>query len=642
MKKRLMKNSLKQSLRLKAVSSTAAAALTTGLITSTAFNVAAASTMPAQETGGAPISYEVSFKNAVHHEAEITVTYRDVGAAVGDGPLEVRMSRSSPGRYAIHEFAKNVYAVSATDAKGNPLKVTRDDPYSWNISGHRGGTVKVTYTLFGDRADGTYTQIDLTHAHMNMPATFMWAKGMEDRTIDVLFKPEDPSWKVATQLRPTSNPYLFEAPNLQYFMDSPTELSDFDLREWKVEDLGGVKRTIRLAVHHDGTSRDMDMYAKKAKAVVAEQIKLFGDVPNFDYETYTFIADYLPHVSGDGMEHRNSTILTSSRSLYDSDFSQLGTLSHEFIHAWNVERLRPQELEPFNFERTNPTPSLWLAEGFTSYYGPLTIRRAGEETPKKYISSLSRQLNGIVNAAGRKFDGPQQMSLRAAFVDAATSIDPTNNSNIFTSYYPYGAIVGLALDLEIRGRFKGKSLDDVMRRLWETNGAPEKPYAPDALIGAVAHVTGDQAFADAFFKDYIADSGLPDFASLFERAGIVFQKKNEGKAYLGRVRLNGDGEIRGNVIKGTPLYAAGLERGDEILKIGSRKIRKQGDLDKAIGRYAPGDTVTISFLQRGAAKTAEVTFASDPTVELVMFEDADRKPSKKQLKFREAWMGKDS
>ena len=597
--------------------------------------------LSAQDAGGAATSYEISFKNAVHHEAQITVTYRDVGAAVGDEPLEVRMSRSSPGRYAIHEFAKNVYSVSATDAKGNPLKVTRDNPYSWYVNGHRGGIVKVTYTLYGDRADGTYTQIDGTHAHMNMPATFMWAKGMEERTIDILFKPEDPSWKVATQLRPTSNPYLFEAPNLQYFMDSPTELSDFDLREWQVEDEGGVRRTIRLAVHHDGTAKDMDIYTEKAKAVVDEQIKLFDDVPNFDYETYTFIADYLPHVSGDGMEHRNSTILTSSRALHDSDFSQLGTLSHEFIHAWNVERLRPRELEPFNFETTNPTPSLWLAEGFTSYYGPLTIRRAGEESVEKYVTNLSRQLNFILNASGRNFASPQEMSLRAPFVDAATSIDPTNNSNIFTSYYPYGAIIGLALDLEIRGRFKGKSLDDVMRRLWETNGKPEIPYAPDALIGAVADVTGDQAFAEAFFKANVEGSSLPDFTPLFERAGIVYRKKEEGKSYIGRVRLKSDGEIRDNVIKGTPLYEAGLERGDEILKIGNRKIKKQGDIDKVLERYNSGDTVKITYLQRGEAKTSTITFASDPTMELKLLEDIDEKPSKKQLKFREAWLGRE-
>ncbi len=594
------------------------------------------------ESSNAPVSYEISFDNAAHHEAEITVTYRDLGQAIGNDPLEVRMSRSSPGRYAIHEFAKNVYAVKAEDDEGNPLTIKRSDPYSWHISGHNGGTVKLTYTLYGDRADGTYSQIDLTHAHLNMPATFMWAKGLENQAIDVRFNPVDTSWKVATQLRPTNNPYVFEAPNLQYFMDSPTELSDFDLREWQVEDGDGTMYTMRLAVHHDGTREDVDTYLEKAKAVVAEQIKLFGDVPNFDYGTYTFIADYLSYVNGDGMEHRNSTILTNSRALHDAKFSQLGTLSHEFIHAWNVERLRPHELEPFNFETTNPTPSLWLAEGFTSYYGPLTIRRAGEATVSEYISDLSRQLSWIVNSAGRQYASPQEMSLRAAFVDAATSIDPTNNRNIFTSYYPYGAIIGLALDLEIRSRFEGKTLDDVMRQLWKTNGKSEVPYAPDALIGAVVDVTGDQSFAETFFNESVKGSSLPDFAPLFEQAGVVLRLKNEGEAYVTPGRLDDEAKIRNNTVVGTPFYDAGLERGDKLIKLGNRLIENQDDLKKAVARYKPGMTVKVTYLQRGQVKTADLTFIQDPAIELVTFESLDRKVSDQQQRFRDSWIGEDT
>lgn len=596
----------------------------------------------AQPTGSpTSISYDVQFDNAVHHEANITVTYRDVGETIGDAPLVVRMSRSSPGRYAIHEFAKNVYDVHAVDGAGNALTIKRTDPYSWEITGHKGGTVKLTYTLYGDRADGTYSQIDLTHAHLNMPATFMWAKGLEDKAIEINFAPKDPTWKVATQLRPTSNPYVFQAPNLQYFMDSPTELSDFDLREWQVKDSDGTAYTMRLAVHHGGVQADVDTYLVKAKAVVAEQIKLFGDVPDFDYGTYTFIADYLPYVNGDGMEHRNSTILTSSSSLYDADFAQLGTLSHEFIHAWNVERFRPRELEPFNFETTNPTPSLWLAEGFTSYYGPLTIRRAGEATVDDYFSGLSQQLNGIVNAAGRRHASPQEMSMRAAFVDAATSIDPTNYSNIFTSYYPYGAIIALALDLEIRSRFEGKTLDDVMRRLWETNGKPEVPYAPDALIGAVAEVTGDQSFANTFFNETVRGSALPDFAPLFEQAGVMLRLKNEGAAFVTNGKIDSDGKVLGNTIEGTPFYDAGIERGDKLIKLGDRLIESQDDLEGAVARYKPGMTVKVTYLQRGEARTSDLTFIEDPKIELVTYESIGKDVSSAQQQFRDNWIGKE-
>ncbi len=177
----------------------------------------------------APVEYDLSFDNAVHHEARITVTYRDVGR----GPLRLRMSRSSPGRYAIHEFAKNVYSVSAVDGAGRPLTVDRTEPYGWVVGGHD-GTVSVTYTLYGDRADGTYAQIDATHAHLNMPATLMWAVGFDDQPVTVRFRPFDPRWEVATQLQPTGDPYVYRAPNLQYLMDSPVELSDFMRRVWRV------------------------------------------------------------------------------------------------------------------------------------------------------------------------------------------------------------------------------------------------------------------------------------------------------------------------------------------------------------------------------------------------------------------------
>jgi predicted metalloprotease with PDZ domain len=185
-------------------------------------------TLPFTAWAQSPVEYVVSFDNAVHHEARISVTWRDIG----DEPLQMRMSRSSPGRYAIHEFAKNVYAVSVVDGKGNPLTFARPSPYQWDVAGHD-GTVTVTYTLYADRAGGTYSGIDLTHAHLNAPATFMWARGFDDRPIRITFRPKDENWKVATQLPPTADPYVFTAPNLQYFMDSPTELSDFAERSWQ-------------------------------------------------------------------------------------------------------------------------------------------------------------------------------------------------------------------------------------------------------------------------------------------------------------------------------------------------------------------------------------------------------------------------
>ena len=582
------------------------------------------------------VEYDISFDNAVHHEARITVTWREIG----DEPLQMRMSRSSPGRYALHEFGKNVYNVWVVDGDGDQLEVTRPDPYQWDVSGHD-GTVSVTYTLYADRAGGTYSGIDLTHAHLNMPATFMWARGFEDRPITVTFFPASDDWKVATQLVATDDPYVFTAPDLQYFLDSPTELSNFTMRSFEAGS-GDNTGTIRLAVHHDGTDEDVDRFAEMAKKVVDAQIGIFGELPAFDYGTYTFIADYLPHVSGDGMEHRNSTILASTQSFVEAEFRQLGTLSHEFFHAWNVERLRPADLEPFDFERANMSENLWFAEGFTSYYGELAIRRAGEQSVDDFAESMTRWVNTVSNSPGRNFASPPGMSRQAPFVDAASAIDPTNFRNTFISYYTYGAAIALALDLSIRAEFEGRSLDSLMQSLWRSHGRTETPYRQADIQAALAEITGRERFAREFFARYINDSRLPDYNALLEAAGFVVRRSNTGKTTAGPVRFEFDGKaaiIDANTIIGTPLYEAGLDRGDQVIAVGRLKITSQRRWENALGRYEPGDTVTIRYLQRGIEREAELTFDEDPTLEVVTLESAGREPTAAQRAFREAWLG---
>lgn len=584
-----------------------------------------------------PVEYDISFDNAVHHEARVTVTWRDIG----DQPLQLRMSRSSPGRYAIHEFGKNVYNVWIVDSDGDPLDYSRPDPYQWDVADHD-GTVSVTYTLYADRAGGTYSGIDLTHAHLNMPATFMWARGFENRPITITFFPSDEEWQVATQLAPTDDPFVFTAPDLQYFLDSPTELSAFDLRTWDIRQ-DGKTYTIRLAVHHNGTDEDVDTYLEQAKKVVAAQTQIFGELPDFDYGTYTFIADYLPYVSGDGMEHRNSTILASTQSFIESDFSQLGTLSHEFIHAWNVERIRPASLEPFDFEQANMSDNLWFAEGFTSYYGVLAIHRAGESDLGDLADSLSFWINTVTNSPGRNFASPPGMSMQAPFVDAASAIDPVNFSNTFISYYTYGAAIGVALDLAIRERFEDLTLDSLMQGMWRAHGITEEPYTNEDIRDVLVEMTGSRRFAEDFFARYIFDSELPDYEALLANAGLLLKKSNAGAATAGPVSFEFNGReaiIDNNTIIGSPLYAAGLDRGDQVLSVDRLKITSQRRWNTAVSRYEPGDTATIRYIQRGVERSAEITFDADPEVEVVTYESAGLDLADDQRRFRAAWLGR--
>jgi predicted metalloprotease with PDZ domain len=228
--------------------------------------------------------------------------------------------------------------------------------------------VRVTYKIFGKHVDGTYLGIDESHAHMNIPATFMFARGFDARPIRITFTPPaGREWKPATQLFPTTDPWTFTAPNFQYFMDSPTELSNYTLREFKVRNADGKEFTIRTAVHHDGDPAVIDEYAAGTEKIVREQGAVYGEFPEFDGGVYTFLGDYVPWGGGDGMEHRNSTVVAAPISFKDPQAVRraMGTVSHEFFHAWNVERIRPKTLEPFSFEDANISGELWLAEGFT-------------------------------------------------------------------------------------------------------------------------------------------------------------------------------------------------------------------------------------------------------------------------------------
>ena len=580
------------------------------------------------QTPPAPVDYLVRLDDAAHHTARITVTWRDLPAA----PLRFQMARSSPGRYAIHEFAKNVFSVSAVDGAGRPIALRRSDPYGWTAPTHD-GTVVVTYTLFGDHGDGTYAQIDASHAHLNMPATLMWATGLDARPARLRFAGHDASWKVATQLKPEADG-SWSAPNLQYLMDSPVELSNHLVREWT---LPGSNYRWRIALHHQGSEREADDFAAKAKRIVAEQIRIFGEAAPYDYDTYTFLADYLPWVDGDGMEHRNSTVIIQPNPLGTPGANQIGTLSHEFFHSWNVERLRPAELEPFDFTRANATPSLWFAEGFTNYYGPLAILRSGVGTFDEWLKVTSGNLSGVLASPARDYGGPQEMSLRAPFVDAATAIDP-RAPYIFLSYYSYGQAIATALDLTLRQRFPGVTLDDYMRHLWRERGRSERPYTNDDLRLALGAVTKDQAFADGFFAETIAGSRLPDLAPLLAQAGLALRPVNPGKGWIGGVGVT-DGEggtvLAGYPAPGTPLYLAGLGKGDRLVAIDGAPVTSTTDAVTRLAALAPGSSARVRFAQRGIEREGTLTAAADPAVQVVPMD----RPTAAQRRFRQAWLG---
>ncbi|MEX0844521.1 MAG: PDZ domain-containing protein, partial [Balneolaceae bacterium] len=540
------------------------------------------------------------------------------------------MSRSSPGRYALHEFAKNVYGVKATDGKGNKLEVTRLNPHQWNISGHD-GTVKFAYTLFANRGDGTYSQVDETHAHLNMPATFTWARDYEHRPIEVTFDiREDLNWKIATQLKHLEG-NTYYAPDLYYFLDSPVEIADFHERQEAIDG-----QLIKMALHTPATDAEVDEYFGKVLAIVNAQVNVFGELPKLDFNEYVFLNCFMPNASGDGMEHRNSTVVTNSKPLDEPlGETSLGTISHEFVHTWNVERIRPASLEPFDFEEANMSGELWFAEGFTSYYTGLILTRAGIRTENEYVEGLSDGINYVFNHPGRNFFNPIEMSYQAPFVDAAESVDPTNRENTFISYYTYGSVLGLALELSLRNLDGHKNLDEFMKLMWRKFGKPEVPYTNRDIEATLTEYAGKE-FASGFFSKYIYDSQMPDYEKLFASVGVNFGKANPGQAGLGtNIRIeDGVGILRSNAIKGSPIYEAGIESTDVIISIGGTRLNRVNEVDQIVADYKPGDKIKVVFKRWGEEKTVEVILAENSAYKTEINNQATRS----EIQNRKTWL----
>jgi len=499
--------------------------------------------------------------------------------------------------------------------------------------------VVFTYTLFGDRGDGTYLQVDESHAHLNMPATFVFARGLDFRPVKVNFKVrEDLKWKVATQLKPLGGT-LYYAPHLQYFMDSPTEISNFTLREFE-EESNGKKYTIRVALHHHGTEAAANDYFEGVKKIVKQEKAVMGGLPDYDFGTYTFLSCYVPQASGDGMEHRNSTYVVGSFPLEGEGIKwALSTVSHELFHCWNVERIRPAALEPFNFEEANMSGELWFAEGFTNYYTDLILCRAGLISPKEYAADLSGAINFVVNSPARNFFNPVEMSYQAPFADAATSIDPNNRGNTFISYYTYGQVMGLALDLSLRNLNATSSLDDFMKLVWSKHGKTESPYTVRDLQAALGEYA-TPAFANDFFDKYIFKSELPDYAKLLESAGVSYTKAAPGKAYLGASFKKTDaGPIISSYTKiGTPAYKAGLESGDLILSLDGKAVTDVESIISTIDALTPGKEINISYKRNNSERSAKITPEENPAMQTKLFEEAGLKLDVDKSKRRAAWL----
>ena len=321
--------------------------------------------------------------------------------------------------------------------------------------------------------------------------------------------------------------------------------------------------------------------------------------------------------------------MTTTRSLAEGGMERnIGTVSHEFFHAWNVERIRPKSLEPFDFEEANMSGELWFAEGFTSYYTNLILCRAGLISHEQYVGGLTGTFNYVWNSPGRQFFNPIEMSYQAPFVDAARSVDPVNRNNTFISYYSYGSALGLALDLALRE--EGLNLDDYMKLVWNNFGKNEVPYKISDLHQTLKDYAGVQ-FGDHFFTNYIYKSDMPEMKRLFENVGVSLTQDLSKPSFGAFVR---GGIITGNSQIGSSAYNAGLENGDKLIEIDGQKITADTNVNAVLNTFSSGDSVKVVFERLGNTKETTMTLVGNPAYTISINDQA----SNDQISARTEWL----
>ncbi len=423
-------------------------------------------------------------------------------------------------------------------------------------------------------------------------------------------------WRVVNGRTEKKDQTEFQFANWDIMTDTPTEISP----DWTDDQFTVDGKTYHVVVHSMGNEGGKRAaLVRDIEKIVRAETAMWGP-PEFD--SYTFLIHFANDGhSGDGMEHLTSTQIILPGSLSDADTYQeaLDSVSHEFFHVWNVKRLRPIELGPWDFTRPANTRGLWIAEGITNYYGHLMQRRAGLWTDAKLFSELANQITEVENSPGSKLMSAEESSLVASFIDDAPHSQQTNLANTSISYYPKGETIGIVLDLLLRGKTKGRgSLDEVMRRMYEEFYV-KSPSASYYLRGRgyrgedFERMVSEVAGADMsdFFKRHVRGVEAPPYEEAFAQVGLRFIRQPRTPVTLG---LSGDENEKVNfkiasLRPGSPASDAGLQVGDVIVTFGGTRLTVSNFL-KTLARYKPGDRVQLTVTRIGRPVTHTVVLGA--------------------------------
>jgi predicted metalloprotease with PDZ domain len=503
-----------------------------------------------------------------------------------------------------------------------------------------GGMVKARYRVFANDLSGSFSQFDTSHANLNGSSVFMYIAGQKPAPL-TLTVDAPPQWKLLDGFSESSDQRSFPVPNYDRLADTPLEISP----ECTLAQFQEQGKTIRVAVHsYDEDDTDRSKLLEGLKKIVHAEM---AEMPEADFPHYTFLFHFAPDIAlGDGMEHLNSTQIIIRGNLRDGTQEALETAAHEFFHLWNVKRLRPAALGPFDYTRENYSPSLWFAEGVTTYFAYLSLLRSGVWSRQQFLHALADEIRSLEGEPGRSLMSAESSSFHAWFYDRSPQMQETNFANCTISYYNKGTLLGMLLDVEIRSRTGGqKALRDVLadmyHKFYEAPVAsyygPGRGFEEQDIQEAVSVVSGSDF--SAVFERYVRGTDPLPYTETLRLAGlqlrvgvapgaapslgVLVQPDNRG-ARIAAVRPGGAAD------------RAGLSRDDLLIAVDDQSLATE-ELQNRLKIYPPGSKVPFTVERHGRREIITVTL--DPPIPDQYAIEELPNATPQQVNIRNAWMG---
>ena len=572
------------------------------------------------ELSAAPIKHLIQMSNPQSHYFEVTTTL-DVSKETAKY-IDLKMAAWTPGSYLIREFARNVEQVQA-NAQGNAVSISKVSKNTWRIALKPGmRQIQVNYLVYAYELSVRTSFLDDVHGYINPASVLLYvpqfAKGPQELSII----PHKDFKKVSTALKNVGG-FNYIAKDLDELFDSPIEIGNHKVWEFKVNNIP------HQIAFFGQTKVDSVKFIADVTKMAQEAQNVVGAHP---CDHYLFIMHNIQRGTG-GLEHLYSTTCSVSRNAYETPRGYQGVLSllaHEYFHLWNVKRIRPMALGPFDYENENYTHNLWFSEGITDYMADVITQRMGLVPTDAYIQNLAVEIANVENTPGSHVESAAGASWDA-WIKYYRPNENSRNSTI--SYYEKGSILGGILNMWIISQTKGaKSIDDVFKLLYQTYYLKQGRGFTDAeLENAFTTVAGTSAAT--FFKEHIYGIKSPDYAGMFNQFGYTWTDAHAGKSlpFLGfNVNV---GRIT-SIYKAGPAFAAGLNVGDEIVQVNQVDF---AGVDKLLADKKVGDVLKFRVKRDGLERAFDLTIGQTPLKSFAI--QPIEKPSDAQLKLRHKWLG---